>query len=166
MSSNTRVTRSKGESDGLSLPMRTRQPRKPNIMENDGNMALNTTFDTGLDQHHPQMPVCTSQLPAQLPRPTSTQSVTGPITMHVTDSENKWQSTPPQADTVKMQETPVPVIPLAQQRPLTPCIPLPTSPNSGSCLSQMSAPLFTQDRCSSNSEEELEVNAEITLIKR
>ena len=77
MSSNSRVTRSKGESDGLSLPARTRQRRKFTNMENDGNTALNTTFDT--DQHHPQMPVHTSPLPAQPPRPTSTQSVTGPI---------------------------------------------------------------------------------------
>ena len=45
-------------------------------------------------------------------------------------------------------------------------IPLPTSPNSGSHLSQLSAPLFTEDRCSSISEEELEVDAEVTLINR
>ena len=79
MSSNSRVTRSKGKSDGLSLPASTRQRRKSTNMENDGNTALNTTFDTGLDQHHPHMPVHTSPLPAQPPRPTSTQSVTGPI---------------------------------------------------------------------------------------
>ena len=60
MALNARVTRSKGESDGLSLPMRTRQMRKLRNMENDGNMALNTTFDTSLNQHHPQMPVLTS----------------------------------------------------------------------------------------------------------
>ena len=50
MSSNTRVTRSKGESDGLSLPARTRPRRKPTNMENDdGDMVLNTTFDAGSD---------------------------------------------------------------------------------------------------------------------
>ena len=86
MSSNTRVTRSKGEADRLSLPARTRPRRKPTNMENDdGNTALNTTFDTGLDQHHPQMPVHTSPL--------------------------RCQSTPPQTDTVKMWETPVPAVP-------------------------------------------------------
>ena len=58
------------------------------------------------------------------------------------------------------------MLPPAQYRPLTPCIPLPTSPNSGSHLSQISAPLFTEDRCSSISEEELEVDAEVTLINR
>ena len=167
--------RSKGESDGLSLPVRTRQRRKSTNMENNGNTALNTTFDTGLDQHHPQMPVHTSSLPDQPPRSTSKQSVTGPIigdrqpsTTHVTDdSGNRCQSTPPQADTVKMQETPVPAVPPAPHRPLTPFILLPKSQNSGSYLSQMSAPLFTEDRYSSSSEDDLAMcDAEITQINR
>ena len=142
MSSNTRVTRSKGKSDGLSLQVRTRPRRKPPNMENDdGNTALNTTFDTGSDQHHPQMPVHTSPL--------------------------RYQSTPPWTDTVRMQETPVPAIPTASHRLLTPCIPLPKSQNSISSLSQMSAPLFTEDRYSSSSDDDLEVcDAEITLINR
>ena len=80
MSSNSRITRSKGESDGLSLLVRTRQRKKSTIMENDKNTSSKTTFDTGLDQHHPQMPVHTSPLPTQPPRPTSAQSITGPIT--------------------------------------------------------------------------------------
>ena len=80
MSTNTRITRSKGESDGLSLPMRTRQTRKQTIMENDGSTVLNTTFNAGLNQHHQQMPAHTPQLPAQPPRPTSTQSATEPST--------------------------------------------------------------------------------------
>ena len=63
MSSNTKATRSKGESDGLSLPARTRQRRKPKNMENDDeDTVLNTTFDAGSGQHHPQMPVHTSPL--------------------------------------------------------------------------------------------------------
>ena len=115
MSSNSRVTRSKGKSDGLSLPVRTRQRRKPTNMENDdGNTVLNTTFDTGSDQHHPQMPVHTSPL--------------------------RYQSTPPQTDTVKMQKTPVPAVPTTPHRPLTPHIPFPKSQDSSSNLSQMSAP--------------------------
>ena len=86
MSSNTRVTKSKGESDGLSLPVRTRPRRKPINMENDDwNTVLNTTFDTGPDQHHPQMPVHTSLL--------------------------RCQSTPPRTDTVRMRETPLPAVP-------------------------------------------------------
>ena len=142
MSSNTRVTRSKGESDRLSLPVRTRPRRKPTNMENDdGNAALNTTFDTGSDQHHLQMPVHTSPL--------------------------RCQSTPPWTDTVKMQETPVPAVPTTSHRPLTPRIPLPKSQDSSSSLSKMSAPLFTEDRYSSSSDDDLEVcDAEITLINR
>ena len=142
MSSNTRVTRSKGKSDGLSLPVRTRPRRKPTDMENDnGNTVLNTTFDTGSDQHHPQMPVHTSPL--------------------------RCQSTPPWTDTVRMQETPVPAVPTASHRQLTPHIPLPKSQNSSSSLSQMSAPLFIEDRYSSSSDNDLEVcDAEITLINR
>ena len=53
MSSNSRIMRSKGESDGLNLPARTRQRKKSTSMENDGNTSSKTTFDTGLDQHHP-----------------------------------------------------------------------------------------------------------------
>ena len=142
MSSNTRVTSSKGKSDGLSLPVRTRPRRKPTNMENDdGNTVLNTTFDTGSDQHHPQTPVHTSPL--------------------------RCQSTPPQTDTVRMWETPVPAVPTASHRPLTPRIPLPKWQDSSSNLSQMSAPLFTEDRYSSSSDDDLEVcNAEITLINR
>ena len=167
MSTNTRITRSKGESDGLSLPTRTRQTRKQTIMENDRSTALNTMFNVGLKQHHQQMPAHTPQLPAQPPRSTSTQSATEPST---TDGHmgrrNRPSLTSPQANTVRMTETPVPMLPPAQYRPLTPRIPLPTSPNSGSHLSQLSAPLSTEDRCSSTSEEELEVDAEVTLINR
>ena len=142
MSSNTRVTRSKGESDGLSLPARTRPRRKPTNMENDyGDTVLNTTFNTGSNQHHPQMPVHTSPL--------------------------RCQSTPPWTDTVRMRETPVPAVPATSHRPLKPRIPLPKSQDSSSSLSQMSAPLFTEDRCNSSSDDDLEVcNAEVRLINR
>ena len=155
MSSNSRITRSKGVSDGLSLPAWTRQRKKFTSMENDENPLSNTTFDTGLDQHHPQTPVHTSPLPTQPPRPTSAQSITGPITgdrqpsrttLVTYNLENRCQSTPPQADTVNMWETPVPTVPSTPQRPLTPHVPLPKSQDSGSYSSQMSAPLFTEDR--------------------
>ena len=142
MSSNTRVTRSKDESDGLSLPVRTRPRRKPTNMENDdGDTILNTTFDAGSEQHHPQRPVHTSPL--------------------------RCQSTPPWTNAVRMRETPVPAVPTASHRPLTPHIPLPKLQDSSSNLSQMSVPLFTEDRYSSTSDDDLEVcDAEITLINR
>ena len=142
MSSNTRVTRSKGEPDGLSLPARTRPRRKPTNMEDDnGDTVLNTTFNAGSGQHHPQMPAHTSPLTCQ--------------------------STPPWTDTVRMWETPVPAVPVASHRPMTPRIPLPRSQESNSSLSTMSGPLFTEDRCSSISDDNVEAcNTEVTLINR
>ena len=142
MPSNTRVTRSKGKSDGLSLPTRTRSRRKPTNMESDdGDMILNTTFDAGSSQHQPPMPVHTSPL--------------------------RCQSTPPWTSSVRMWETPVPAVPVASQRPMTPCIPLPQRQDSNTSLSTMSAPLFTEDRCSSISDDNVEVcDAEVMLINR
>ena len=95
MSTNTRITRSKGESDGLSLPTRTRPTRKETISGKDGGTALNTTFNAGLDQHHQKMPTHMPQLPAQSP----------------------------QANPVRRTETPVPMLPPGQHRPLTPHTP-------------------------------------------
>ena len=114
MSSNTRITRSKGKSDGLSLSTRTRPRRKPTNMENDdGDTILSTTFDTGSSQHHPQMPVHTSPL--------------------------RCQSTPPRTGAVRMWETPVLTVSAASQRLMIPCIPLPRSQGSNTSLSTMSA---------------------------
>ena len=101
MSTNTRITRSKGESDGLSLPTRTRPTRKETISGKEGGTALSTTFNVDLDQHHQQTLIHT---------------------------------------------------------------PFPTSPTSDSQPSQLSAPLFIEDRYTSTSEEETEVYAEVTLI--
>ena len=135
MSTNTRITRSRGESDGLSLPMRMRPTRKETISGKDGGMALNTTFNAGWDQHQQR----STQMPQLL-----TQS--------------------PQANPVRRTETPAPMLPPGPHRPLTPRIPLPASPTSSSQPSQLSAPLFKEDRYSSTSEEETEADAEVTLI--
>ena len=142
MSSNTRVTRSKGKSDGLSLPARSRPRRKPTNMENDdGDTILNTTFDAGSSQHHPQTPIHTSPL--------------------------RCQSTPPWTGTIRMRETPVPAVPAASQKLMTPCIPLPRSQDSNTSLSTLSAPLFTEDRYSSISDDNVEIrDTQITLINR
>ena len=142
MSSNIRVTRSKGKSDGLSLPARSRPRRKPTNMENDdGDTILNTTFDAGSSQHHPQTPVHTSPL--------------------------RCQSTPPQTGTIRLWETPVSTVPVASQGPMIPRIPLPRSQDSNTSLSTLFAPLFTEDRCSSISNDNVEIcDAEVTLINR
>ena len=135
MSTNTRITKSKGESDRLSLPTRTRPTRKETISGKDGGTALNTMFNAGRDQHQ-QTPTQTPQLPTQSP----------------------------QANPVRRMETPSPMLPPGPHRPLTPRMPLPASQTSGSQPSQSSAPLFKEDRYSSTSEEETEVDSEVIFI--
>ena len=103
MSTSTRVTRSKGESDGLSLPTRTRPTRKETILGRNRGTALNTTFNTGRDQQQ--------QMPTQMPQ-LLTQS--------------------PQATSAGRTETPAPMLPPGPHRPLTSRMPLPTSPTSSS----------------------------------
>ena len=132
MSTSTRITRSKGESDGLSLPMRMRPTRKDTTSGRNGGTALNTTCNVGWDQQQ-QMPTQTSHLPTQLPEATSAE---------------------------RMEATAL-MLPPGPHRPLTPCMPLPTSPTSSSWSS---APLFKEDKYSSTSEEESEADAEVTFI--
>ena len=103
MSTSTGVTRSKGKSDGLSLPTRTRPTRKETISGRNGGTALNTTFNAGRDQQQ--------QMPTQMPQ-LSTQS--------------------PQANSVGRTETPAPMLPPGPHRPLTLRMPLPASPTSSS----------------------------------
>ena len=136
MSSNSRITQSKDEPEAVSLPPRTRQCKK------------STTMDD------------------QRLRPTSSQSAASPTTpAEDARGEARCQSTPPQDQQVRMQETPVPALQPAPARPLTPRVPLPKSQDSGSHLSQMSAPLFTEDRCSTSSEDETTAcDVEVTFI--
>ena len=92
-------------------------------------------------QAHPQTPIHTSPL--------------------------RCQSTPPRTGTIRMRETPVPAVPVASQKLMTPRIPLPRSQDSNTSLSSLSAPLFTEDRYSSISDDNMEIcDAEITLINR
>ena len=56
MSTSTRITRSKGESDGLSLPMRMRPTRRDTTSGRNGGTALSTP---GRDQQR--------QMPTQMP---------------------------------------------------------------------------------------------------
>ena len=135
MSTSTRVTRSKGESDRLSLPTRMRPTRKETILGRNGGTALNTTFNAGWDQQQ-QMLTQTLQL--------LTQS--------------------PQANSVRRTKTPAPMLPPGPRRPLTHCMPLPASPASSSQPSWSSDPLFKEDKYSSTSEEETEADADITFI--
>ena len=132
MSTSTRVMRSKGESDGLSLPTRMRPTRKDTTSGRNEGKALNTTLHIGWDQQQ-WIPTQMPQLPTQSPQATSAE---------------------------KMEAT-APMLPPGPHRPLTPRMPLPTSPISSSLSS---APLFKEDKYSSTSEEESEVDAEVTFI--
>ena len=115
MATSTRVTRSKGESDGLSLPMRSRPTRRDATSGRNGGTAHKSTSG----QEHQQ------QMPTQMP--------------HMTQL--------PEAAAEKRTATP-PML------PLTPRMPLPTSPASSL---RSSVPLFQEDGYSSTSEEESEV---------
>ena len=102
MSTSTRIMRSKGESDGLSLPTRTRPTRKDTTLGRNGGMVLNTPGNTGQDQQQ--------QMPTQTP--------------HLTQS--------PQATSAERTEATTPMLPPGPHRPLMPHMPLPTSPTSSS----------------------------------
>ena len=65
MSTSTRITRSKGESDGLSLPMRTRLTRRDTASGRNGGKALSTP---GREQQQ-QMPTETPHLTQSPPAP-------------------------------------------------------------------------------------------------
>ena len=71
MSTSTRITGSKGESDGLSLPMRTRPTRRDTAMGRNGGTALSTSGR----EHQQQMP---TQMPhlTQSPEATSAERTT------------------------------------------------------------------------------------------
>ena len=80
-------------------------------------------------------------------------------------AEDRAQSMPPQAYADRMQETPVPTAPSTLPRPLTPTVQLPSSQFSGSHLSQLSGPLFTEDRYSTSSGDDQEAcDAEVDRI--
>ena len=102
MSTSTRITRSKGESDGLSLPMRTRPIRKDTTSGRNGGTALSIPGNTDQDQQQ--------QMPTQMP--------------HLTQS--------PEAASAERTEATAPMLPPGPHRPLTPHLPLPASPTSSS----------------------------------
>ena len=95
--------RSKGKSDGLSLPTRTRPTRKDTISGRNRGAALNTTFNTGQDQQQ-QMLTQMPHLPTQLPQATSAERT----------------------------KTTAPMLPPGPHRPLMTDMPLSASPTSSS----------------------------------
>ena len=67
----------------------------------------------------------------------------------------------PQATSAERTETTALMLPPGPHRPLTPRMPLPASPTSSS---QVSPPLFKEDKYSSTMEEDSEADAEVTFI--
>ena len=102
MSTSTRITRSKGESDGLSLPTRTRPTMKDTTLGRNGGTVLSIPGNTGRDQQQ--------QMLTQMP--------------HLIQS--------PKAASAERMEATALMLPPGPHRPLTPCMPLPASPTSSS----------------------------------
>ena len=72
MSTSTRITRSKGESDGLSLPMRTRPTRRDTASGKNGGTALSTPGWEQQQQMPTQMPHLTQSPEAASAKKTAT----------------------------------------------------------------------------------------------
>ena len=80
-------------------------------------------------------------------------------------AEDGAQSTPPRAYANRMLEIPIPTAPSTLPRPLTPIVQLPSAQFSGSHLSQLSGPLFTEDQYSTSSGDDQEAcDAEVDHI--
>ena len=103
MSTSTRITRSKGKSDGLSLPTRTRPTRKDTTSGRNKGTVPKTTCNAGRDQQQRML----TQMP-HLPTQSS------------------------QATSAERMEATAPMLPPGPHRPLTPRMSLPTSPTSSS----------------------------------
>ena len=75
MATSTRITRSKGESDGLSLPMRSRSTRKDATLGRNGGTALSTSGR----EHQQQMPTQTPHLTQSPEAAPGKRTVTPPM---------------------------------------------------------------------------------------
>ena len=78
MSTSTRITRSKGESDRLSLPMRTRPTRRDTASGRNGGTALSTPGREQQQQMPTQTPHLTQSLEAVSVERTATASMLPP----------------------------------------------------------------------------------------
>ena len=82
MSTSTRITRSIGESDGLSLPMRTRPTRRDTASGRNGGTALSTSGQEQQPQMSTQTPHLT-QLPEATPEERTTTAPMLPPGPHI-----------------------------------------------------------------------------------
>ena len=106
MSTSTRITRSKGESDGISLPTRMRPTRKDTTLGRNGGTALSTPGNTGWDQQQ-QMPTQTPHLTQSPEAASAERTATAlmlppgphrPLTPHMplpaSPTSSSWSSAP------------------------------------------------------------------------
>ena len=133
----SRQLHSHGESDGLSLPERTRKSKKSS------------------DQ--PEMDQQTSPQPS---RPGSAQLLAGDSAAPATSPAARTESTAPQA--TGLAQTPATHTGLLS-RMGSPQVPLQNTQASSSHISPLSGPLFTEDRLSTSSEQEI-CDQEVTTI--
>ena len=78
MATSTRVTRSKGKSDGLSLPMRSRPTRRDTTLGRNGGTALSTSGQGHQQQMPTQMPHLTQSPEAAPEKRTATSPMLPP----------------------------------------------------------------------------------------
>ena len=133
----SRQLHSHGESDGLSLPERTRKSKK--------------------SSGQPKMDQQTSPQPS---RPSSAQLPTGDSATPATSPAARTESTTPQA--TGLVQTPATHMDLFS-RTGSPQIPLQNTQSPASHISPISGPLFTEDRLSTSSEQEI-CDQEVTTI--
>ena len=141
-------------------------------------MSQQPTSATHRLQQLQQQPIVQlTQLPQHQPRPTSSQSTAGPLAgerppsraLSVVDTaEGHPQSTPPQVSPLQQQQMPAHTVPPTSAKVGTPQVsPQQISQNSGLHLSQLSAPLFTEGRCSTSTDDDQEAfDSEVNDIMR
>ena len=127
MASSTRVTRSKGESDGLSLPMKSRSTRRDATSGRNGG----TTSTSGREQMPTQMPH-TTQLPETAP---AEQTATAP-------------TLPPGPHRPLTPHMPLPASPASSLNSSTPLF---QEEGYSSTLEEESEVTFTHGRCNGTS---------------
>ena len=131
MATSTRITRSKGESDGLSLPMRSRSTRRDATLGRNGG----TTLSTSGREHQQQMPTQTPH-PTQSPEAAPAErTATAPML-------------PPGPHRPLTPRMPLPTLPTSS---LSSSAPLFQEDGYSSTLEEESEVTFTHDRCNGSS---------------
>ena len=155
----SRQLHSKDESDGLSLPAVTRKNRGKKTSDQP---EVEQQQQDQLQQH---ATVKISLLPDQPPRPASPQLTAGESAAPDTGQADRPSSTPLQ-DTRLMQPPPVNTAPPARAGTLQVFF-YNNTQDSGSHMSQMSGPLFTEDIYSTSSSSDQEMcDQEVRNITR